>query len=212
MKRGSDHLKINLTKLKRIRFRKKQDNRQIQREIYPVNEKIRSRELRVIDENGQMLGVLPTFKALAIAKERGLDLVEVSPKAEPPVAKFLNYGSFKYQQEKAAKKQKLLQKGGDIKELRLSPRIGKHDLEIRVKQAEKFLRRGDKVDVEILLKGREKQFPGIAVEMINGFIAELKQLISVKVEQEPKRLGNKINATIAPAGDSEPTEELDENN
>lgn len=197
--------------MKRIRFRKKQDNRQIQREIYPVNERIRSRELRVIDENGQMLGVLPTFKALGMARERGLDLVEVSPKAEPPVAKFLNYGSFKYQQEKAAKKQKLLQKGGDIKELRLSPRIGKHDLEIRIKQAEKFLKRGDKVNVEILLKGREKQFPGIAVEMINGFIAELKKLLPVTAEQEPKRLGNKINAVITSAHESETTEKLDEN-
>lgn len=185
--------------MKRIRFRKKQNLKQQAKDIYPVNEKIRAPELRVIDENGEMLGVLKTSQALSMAKERDLDLVEVSPKARPPVAKFLNYGNFKYQQEKLAKKQKTQQKKSDDKSLRLSARIGQHDLKIRQKQTAKFLERGDKVNLEILLKGRERQHPEIAKQMLTDFIAQIdKEITPVKIEQEPKKQGAKIIAIILP--------------
>ncbi|MCX6740495.1 MAG: translation initiation factor IF-3 [Candidatus Parcubacteria bacterium] len=183
--------------MKRIKFARKQWQRLAPPpEIYPVNEKIRFPQLRVIDENSQMLGVLPTVEALQLAKERELDLVVVSPKAEPPVAKFINYSSFKYQKEKEARKQKAQQKIGEMKEIRLSPRIGKHDLDIRLKQAEKFLRRGDKVTVSIFLKGREKQHADLGREMLETYIKELSQLLDIKFEQEIKRTGGSFSAII----------------
>jgi translation initiation factor IF-3 len=133
-------------------------------DLYPVNDKIRSPEVEVIDENGEHLGLLATYKALQMAKERGLDLVAVAPKANPPVAKILDYGSFKYQKEKTAKKQKAQQKRVDNKEIRLSPRISEHDIETRLKQALKFINRGDKLNINVILKGRERQHP----ELVKG--------------------------------------------
>lgn len=194
--------------MKRIRFRHKQARQKQVQEIYPVNEKIRAPEVRVIDENSQMLGVLDTKKAIAMAKERDLDLVAVSPKAQPPVAKFIDYGNFKYQQEKAAKKQKMQQKKTEVKEIRLSPRIGKHDLDFRLKQADKFLKRGDKINIEIILKGRERQHPDLAKQVIADFIKTINnEIIEINIEQEPKKQGNKITAIIFPAAKSEKDEE-----
>ena len=188
--------------MKRIRFRYKQIQRQEVKDIFPVNERIRFPEVRLIDENNEMLGVMPTYKALALAKERGFDLVAVSPKAQPPVAKLLNYGSFKYQQEKALKKQKVQQKKTDIKEIRLSPRIGQHDLAVRIKQAEKFLSKGDKVVIEVFLKGRERQHPELAKEIIDNYIKGVSAIMAIKTEQEIKRQGNKFTAIIGAASSS----------
>ncbi|OGY42255.1 MAG: translation initiation factor IF-3 [Candidatus Buchananbacteria bacterium RBG_13_36_9] len=182
--------------MKRIKFGRRPLIKIQPREIYPVNEKIRDPQLRVIDENGQMLGVLPTFQALQMAKERELDLVVVSPKAEPPVAKFLSYSSFKYQKEKEARKQKAQQKAGEMKEIRLSPRIGRHDLEIRLKQAEKFLNRGDKVVISLFLKGRERQHADLGKEIIEKFISDLSKIVEIKFEQEIKRQGSNFSAII----------------
>ena len=197
--------------MKRIRFRKKQTQRKINLDIYPVNEKIRAPEVKVIDENGQMLGVMATNKAIAMAKERELDLVAVSPKAQPPVARFLDYGTFKYHKEKAAKKQKSQQKKTDIKEIRLSPRIGKHDLEVRLKQVEKFLKRGDKVTIEILLKGRERQHPELAKNLMLEFIEKVKnEIMPILVEQEPKKQGNKFTAIIFPNKNANTSETADQ--
>jgi translation initiation factor IF-3 len=191
--------------LKRIRFRKKQSQKKQAKEIYPVNEKIRAPEVRVIDEDGQMLGIFKTEKAINMAKEKELDLVAVSPKAQPPVARFLNYGNFKYQQEKAAKKQKSQQRKTEVKDIRLSPRIGKHDLEFRLKQASKFLKRGDKINIEIILKGRERQHPELAKEIIQDFINTINsQITEIEIEQAPKKQGNKIVAIIFPS--NKPTE------
>jgi len=199
--------------LKRIRFRRKQTFQKPPQEIYPVNEKIRVPEVRVIDENGQMLGVLPTQKAILLAKEKGLDLVAVSPKAVPPVAKFINYGSFKYQQEKALKKQKSLQKKTDTKSIRLSPRIGNHDFNVRINQAEKFLNKGDKISAEIFLKGRERQHPELAKELMEKFVKTLEEKIKIKLEQEIKRQGNKFTIIIAPKPDvAEETDKKPEQN
>ncbi len=189
--------------MKRIRFRKKQSQKKQAQEIYPFNEKIRSPEVRVIDEEGQMLGVFPTKQAIDMAKERELDLVAVSPKAQPPVARFLNYGNFKYQQEKSAKKQKSQQRKTEVKDIRLSPRIGKHDLEFRLKQADKFLKRGDKINIEIILKGRERQHPELAKEIINDFINTINsQITEIEIEQAPKKQGNKIVAIVFPSNKS----------
>ncbi|MBN1326240.1 translation initiation factor IF-3 [Candidatus Falkowbacteria bacterium] len=164
---------------------------------YPVNERIRIPNVQVITEDGQALGVMQTFKAISLAKEHGLDLVLVAPKAEPPVAKFLDYGSFKYQKEKALKKQKAQQKKIELKEIRLSPRIGKHDLDVRVKQAENFLSRGDKINIVVILRGREMQHQDLAKIVIDDFIKAVGQLISVKIEEPVKKQGNRFGATIS---------------
>ena len=182
--------------MKRIKFGRRPLIKILPQEIYPVNEKIRDPQLRVIDANGQMLGVLATDQALQMAKERELDLVVVSPKAEPPVAKFLNFSSYKYQKEKEARKQKAQQKSSEMKEIRLSPRIGRHDLEIKQKQAEKFLERGDKVVITVMLKGREKQHADLGREIIETFIKNLGQVIKIKFEQEIKRQGSNFSAII----------------
>ncbi|MFC1599102.1 translation initiation factor IF-3, partial [Patescibacteria group bacterium] len=164
--------------MKRIRFRKKQAQRSRLQDLYPVNDKIRSPEIEVIDENGEHLGVLATYKAVQMAKEKGLDLVAVAPKANPPVAKILDYGSFKYQKEKTLKKQKAQLKKVDNKELRLSPRISEHDLQTRIKQGIKFLNRGDKLNITVILKGRERQHPELVKELVDNFIKTIDETVA----------------------------------
>ncbi len=164
---------------------------------YKVNLQIRAPELRVIDENEQNLGVMPTGQALQIARERELDLVEVFPTATPPVAKILNFGQLKYEKEKELRKQKAGQKTFEIKGIRLSSRIGQHDLEIRKEQAVKFLKQGNKVQIELILRGREKQHPEQSREVINNFINLLNQAIPVKIEQPISKQGGKFSCLIA---------------
>ncbi len=150
---------------------------------FNANDRIHVPQVRVIDEKGEMLGVLDKEKAVALAQERGLDLVEVNPKANPPVCKLLNFGQFKYQKEKEARKQKAQSAEVEIKGIRLSLRIGDHDLETRHLQAKKFFERGDKVKVDLPLRGREKAFRHGAEEVINRLIALLKADYPLRIEQ-----------------------------
>ncbi|NQU83198.1 MAG: translation initiation factor IF-3 [Parcubacteria group bacterium] len=162
-----------------------------------MNFKIRAPELRVIDENDVHLGIMTTEKALEMAKERELDLVEISPKAVPPTAKIMEYGQFKYEKEKETKKQKQSQKATEVKGVRLSPRIGRHDLDVRKEKAKKFLEKGDKVQIELILRGREKRFANLAKDVINSFIKELKEEVGAKVEQPITRQGSKLSTLIS---------------
>ena len=162
---------------------------------YRANERIASPTVIVIDENGENLGELPTAKAIQIAQERELDLVEVSPLATPPVCKFIDYGAFKYQKEKEARKQKA--HTADVKGIRLSPRIGDHDLDIRVKQAAGFLEDGDKVKVELPLRGRERQFADLARGVIQEFVAKLNAILPVKMEGSIEKQDNRLTAVIS---------------
>ncbi|PJA46442.1 translation initiation factor IF-3, partial [Candidatus Uhrbacteria bacterium CG_4_9_14_3_um_filter_36_7] len=130
------------------------------------------------------------------AEEHGLDLVEVSPKANPPVARLLEYGAFKYQKEKEIRKQRAQSKEVEIKGIRLSVRISEHDMQIRIEQAKKFLERGDKVKPEIILRGREKAYPELAIETVQRFVNQLGATFSLRVEQEIKRQGSSITAII----------------
>jgi len=150
----------------------------------------------VIDEEGNMLGIMPTAEALSKAKDLGLDLIEISPKANPPVAKLLSFDKFRYQQEKAIQQQKKKQKKVEIKGIRLSVRIGQHDLEFKAGTADKFLTRGDKVKIDMLLRGREKANIDFAAEVIKNFLSAVKT--PCNIEQEPKRLGSFITVVIAP--------------
>ncbi len=167
---------------------------------YKANERIKAEVVCVIDETGKMLGEMPIAKALDIAQEKELDLVEVSPVAVPPVCKILDYGQFKYQKEKEAKKQKTQQKEVDMKVVRLSIRIGAHDRDVRLKQGIKFLERGDKVKVELPLRGREKAHKDIAEEIMNLFMKDTQTAIAIKIEQPAKFVGGRYSAIFVKAG------------
>jgi translation initiation factor IF-3 len=164
---------------------------------YRTNNFIRVPEVRLIDEDGQNLGVMPTSQALALAQERGLDMIEVSPLAQPPVVKIANFSKLKYQAEKERRKEKAKQKKIEIKGIRLSLRISEHDIDVRVHQAAKFLGVDDKVKIEMLLRGREMQHANLAYEIIKKFVEAVNQLIPTIIEQPLGRQGSKISVVIA---------------
>lgn len=141
-----------------------------------------------------MIGVMATSEALSLARLKGLDLVEVSPKALPPVAKILSFDKYRYQLEKASRQQRKRQKEVEIKGIRLSVRIGKHDMELKVGQAKKFLERGNRVKIDLILRGREKANLNFAFEVMKKFLGLLES--GIVVEQEPKKLGRVITAIV----------------
>ncbi len=164
-----------------------------------MNELIRFAEVRVIDENDVHIGVMPTAEAIKMAKERELDLVVIQPKAEPPVAKVINFGRYKYEQDKEARKQKSKQKTVEVKGIRLSLRIAPHDMEVRKEKAKEFLAEGDKVKVEIILRGREKRFGELAGQVIQQFISLLHKDVPLKVEQPVLRQGGQLTSIVGKA-------------
>ena len=151
---------------------------------FSANTQIKALEVFVIDENNEPLGKMATEEAIAKAKEAGLDLVEVNPRAIPPVVKIVNLGQLKYEREKMAHKQKMQQKKTETKNIRLSFRISDHDLEMRTLQAEKFLSKDNKLKVELILRGRERQYPQKAAEIIKGFAAKLQANPNLSLETE----------------------------
>jgi len=170
-----------------------------QEKRFRSNEYIRVPEVFLIDENGENVGNISTYKAIAMAKENGFDLVEVNPKANPPVCKIMNYGQFRYEQEKKAHKQKIQQKKVETKGIRLSVRISKHDLDVRIDQAEKFIQKGNKLKIELILKGRERAHPEKAREIIQDFIAILsaKEGMNIITEQPLTMQGGKFIIILA---------------
>jgi translation initiation factor IF-3 len=164
--------------------------------LYRANEFIRVPEVRVIDETGTFLGVLNIEEALRTAQERGYDLVEVSPKENPPVCKLLDYGQFKYQKEKEQRIQKAKASKVEVKGIRLSVKIGEHDLEIRRKKAQEFLEDGQKLKIEIILRGREKAHADLAKQRIEDFIKSLESLFPLHLEQPVTRSGGNLSAIV----------------
>lgn len=163
---------------------------------YRVNNDIRVPEVRIIDAEGNNVGVFTTTEAMRMAEEQEVDLVEINPKAEPPVVQLMEFKHFKYQKEKEVRKQKAHAHESEVKGIRLSMRIGDHDLEIKRNHAEKFLERGDKVKVELILRGGEVQKMDLAYDVITRFFRLLGESVPVKYEQEPKRQGRKIMGVI----------------
>ncbi|MBI5037789.1 MAG: translation initiation factor IF-3 [Candidatus Kerfeldbacteria bacterium] len=158
-----------------------------------VNHQIQVPEVRIIDEQGQQLGVMSTSQALATAIERGLDLIEVSPMAQPPVCRIANYGAFLFNLDKKERKQKAKQKKVEIKGIRLTLKIGPHDLENRRRQTAKFLEKGDKAKVEMILRGRERAYADRAQEIMKKFVDDLAQgLPGAAVEKNVSRQGNRL--------------------
>ena len=151
-----------------------------------INNFIRAKEVRVISETGEQLGVMNIFQAIDLAKSKGLDLIQVTEKVEPPVCRIANYGKYLYSQSKKEKKM-AKPKGGDLKEIRLTFNISPHDMEIRANTAKKFLDGGDKVKVNMSLRGREKAMGGFATDKVKLFLEKLNSLIPIKTERELKR-------------------------
>ncbi len=152
-------------------------------------------EVRLVDETGKQLGVMNLKDALRMARERNLDLVQVTEKVRPPVCRITDYGKYLYAEEKK-KKQSKTKKVGELKGIRLSFNISPHDLEIRVRQAEKFLKRGDKIRVDIILRGRQRALQNIAEEKINQFTQVLNEKIPIKVERNIQRRGRNLTMII----------------
>jgi len=170
---------------------------------FRVNEQIRVPYVFLIGENGERVGQVETFKALTMAREAELDLVEVNPKEDMPVVKIIDYGQFKYEREKKAHKQKVAQKKLDVKGVRLSIRISGHDFILRVDQAEKFLGKGHRLKVELFLKGREKQHPEKAFEIMRNFLSELEKRENLNIirEQDLTRQGGNFIMLLANKND-----------
>lgn len=152
-----------------------------------INNQIRSPEVRLIDENGKQIGVLPLAQALKSAQEKNLDLIQITEKVEPPICKLGDYGKYIYSLQKKERKEKALVKTGDIKGIRLTFNIGDHDLETRAKKAEEFLKEGDKIKVELILRGRERGLKIFAEQKIQKFLELLNSKIPIKTERDLKK-------------------------
>lgn len=153
--------------------------------------------MRLIDEAGQQIGVISSEEALRMAREKELDLVEIVPNTRPPVVKIMDFGKYQYQKAKEAQTQKAKQRKTEVKGLRIGLRTDEHDIEVRIKQAEKFLSQGNKVKVEITLRGREKAHQQLARDTLQEFINSISA--PNKIEQEIKRYPGGFNTVIAPS-------------
>jgi len=160
------------------------------------NNRINSPEVQVIASNGENLGILNTNQAIAMAKEEGLDLIEIAPKANPPVCKIIDMGKFKYDAQKKANKAKKKQKIVSLKEIKLRPVTGIHDYDFKVKNAKKFITKGDKVKFTIRFKGRELQHSHLGNELMAKIKEDMKEV--GKVELHPKFDGKQMIMVIQP--------------
>lgn len=163
-----------------------------------VNEKIRAKEVRLIDANGENCGIVATSKALKMAEEADLDLVVISPNQAPPVAKILNFGKYRYELDKKAKEIKKKQRVVEIKEIKVRYKIDTHDYEVRLKNIRKFISQGNKVKIVVMLRGREMQHSQLAIELAERFLKDLEN-DPVTVEKKPMIEGRNITAWLTPS-------------
>jgi len=161
-----------------------------------VNESIRSPQLRVIDADGKQLGILPRREALRLAGERELDLVEVSPNANPPVVKLMDFGKYQYERAKRDREARKASKNIEVKEIRLRPKTGEHDLAFKIRQARSFLESGAKVKVRIRFRGREITHPEVARAQMDRISGDLSDVSTI--EQRPGFEGRTILMVLAP--------------
>lgn len=161
-----------------------------------VNDRIRSSEVRVIAQDGAQLGVLPLKKALELALKEELDLVEVAPNADPPVCKIMDYGKFKYQQNKRTQEAKKKQTVIQVKEIKVRPKTDEHDLQVKIRHIKRFLGEKDKAKVTILFRGREIAYAEQGSKVLDRIREELKE--DAVVEQQPKMEGRNMIMILAP--------------
>ncbi len=162
-----------------------------------LNHQIKAPELRIINEEGQQIGIMKTSEALALALEHGLDLVEVSPVANPPVAKLIDFAKYKYQQKKLEQQQKKKAKKTEVKTIWLSMRISEHDMQIKAKKIMEFLAEGDLVRIELRMKGREQAYGDLGRKQLQEFLTHLTT--AHRIEVPMKRMGGTWSLTVAPS-------------
>jgi len=161
-----------------------------------VNERIRAREIRVVDDEGKQLGIMPPYEALKVARERGLDLVEVSPTANPPVCRIINYGKYLYQLNKRQHEARKHQRSVELKEVKFRPRTSEHDFQTKRNHIVDFLKDGSKVKATIMFRGREMAHRDLGWQMIQRLVQELEEV--GQVESRPKQEGPNLSTIIAP--------------
>lgn len=166
------------------------------RDLPQINERIRFPKIRVIDTDGSQLGILTPQEAQQLAEEKELDLVLLSDKAEPPVCRIMDYGKFKFEQEKKAREAKKKQHTADVKEVKMRYKIEDHDYQVRVKQAERFLKDGDKVKATVMFRGREIQHSDLAEDLLKRMANDLEEV--GEVQQAPKKEGRNMMMLISP--------------
>lgn len=166
------------------------------RDLPTINERIRFPKIRVIDTDGGQLGIMTPRDALKIAEEKELDLVLVSDKADPPVCRIVDYGKFKFEQEKKAREAKKKQHTSDVKEVKMRYKIEEHDYNVCVNRAERFLKAGDKVKATVMFKGREIQHKDLAETLLKRLANDL--LSHGEVQQEPKQEGRNMTMMLSP--------------
>lgn len=176
-----------------VRARRRAISRPVQTR---VNERIRIREVRLIDEEGGQIGIIPTRDALEMARERGLDLVEVAPNAVPPVCRLMDYGRFRYEQSRRERDSRRHQHVVRLKEVRIEPKIGDHDLETKGRQAARFLDGGDKVKLSVLFRGRSITHPELGRTLLDQLAVQLRD--HGTIEQTPRMEGRTMTMHIAP--------------
>ena len=162
-----------------------------------VNHQITAREVRVINEEGEQIGVMPLSQALNLAHENGLDLVEVSPNAQPPVTKLIDIAKFRYQQKKMEQQQKKKAKKTEVKTIWISMRISEHDMEVKAKKVIEFLTDGDLVKIELRMRGREQAFGDLAHKQLQTFLTFITT--PYRTEVPVKRMGGTFSTTVAPS-------------
>jgi translation initiation factor IF-3 len=165
-------------------------------EGHRINNRIESREIRLIDETGENRGVVPTRQAMIMAEEAGLDLVEISPDAKPPVCKILDYGKFKFQEQKRASEARKKQKVIEIKEIKMRPMIDDHDYDVKMKAIRRFFGDGDKVKITLRFRGREMAHQELGIKLLDRVKTDIGTL--AKVESEPRSEGRQIVMVLAP--------------
>jgi translation initiation factor IF-3 len=172
------------------------DRRPPERDTTRINERIRAAEVRLIDENGEQVGVIPTEDALERAREKDLDLVEVAPNSKPPVTRILDYSKYKYEQEQKAKAARKHQQQTNIREIKLRPKIAQHDYETKRGHVERFLKQNDKVKVTIMFRGREQSHPERGRMLLDRLFQDVSGMAIV--EQEPLQEGRNMHMLLAP--------------
>ena len=161
-----------------------------------INRNIRAKEVRVIDPDGNQIGIIPTYKAIAVANDFGLDLVEISPNADPPVCKIMDYGRYKYELTKKKQEAKKKQTTFQLKEIKVRPKTGDHDLNTKIGHIKKFINRKDKVKVTVIFRGREITLTQQGRMLLQKIVQETEEIASV--EQHPKIEGRTMVMVLAP--------------
>ncbi len=164
-----------------------------------INEEIRGKEVRLISPDGEQLGIVPVKEALRMAQEKELDLVEIAPNAKPPVCRIMDFGKFKYEQSKREKEARKKQRVISVKEVKIRPNIEEHDLDVKTKNAVKFLQEGDKVKVTLMFRGRELAHADLGKQLLTRMAETTREIATI--ERQPKVEGRNMVMILAPKQD-----------